>query len=344
MSVEALLARGFQLLLALTGAYTVALWFALIVWTFRDIESRSRSVIAQIFSTLVVALFFLPGALIYLILRPRETLDEAFGRALEEEYLLQDLEDLSLCANCHRPVRDDFVACPHCYTELRRHCPSCARLVDMVWALCPYCTADLAEQPAVLPEAPWREPQPRLAPHPLRVLREQTEVRVRHSLDYGAHDHSPRLPEGEAAQPPLLARETRETGSWADDTGKRSWIITRAREVFAPLFPIDTTARADGRGGHPMNGAAQSEDCPDAAAPPEPAAEPAAAVVARDDRPETAGVAYTVHHVNGADHPGDEDAVAPLAATPRRAPGRRPSRADGASPDAGELDDRPEHP
>ena len=125
MTIEALIARGFQLLLALTGAYTIALWFALVVWTFRDIESRSRSVIAQIFSTLIVVLFFVPGALIYLLLRPRETLDEAFGRALEEEYLLQDLEDLSLCPSCHRPVRDEFVACPHCFTELRRTCPSC---------------------------------------------------------------------------------------------------------------------------------------------------------------------------------------------------------------------------
>ena len=230
MSLEGLIARGFQLLLALTGAYTVSLWFALIVWTFRDIESRSRSVIAQIFSTLVVVLFFIPGVLIYLILRPRETLDEAFGRALEEEYLLQDLEDLSLCANCHRAVRDDFVACPHCYTELRRPCPACTRLVDMVWAICPYCTADLAEEPADgdAREAPWEEQRPSRLPHPLRVLREQTEVRVRHSLDFGSS--APRLPEGDAAEPaPLLARETRESGSWADDTGKRSWILTRAR-------------------------------------------------------------------------------------------------------------------
>ncbi len=251
MSLEGLIARGFQLLLALTGAYTVSLWFALIVWTFRDIESRSRSVIAQIFSTLVVVLFFIPGVLIYLILRPRETLDEAFGRALEEEYLLQDLEDLSLCATCHRPVRDDFVACPHCYTELRRPCPACARLVDMVWAICPYCTADLAEDPADgdAQEAPWEEQRPALLPHPLRVLREQTEVRVRHSLDFGPSE-APRLAEGDAAQTaPLLTRETRESGSWADDTGKRSWILTRAREVFAPLLPTDPRSHTDGRDG-----------------------------------------------------------------------------------------------
>src|SRR6476659_10825326 len=110
--MEAVLARSVQVFAALGGAYLVALWFVLIVWAFRDIETRSRSVITQIFSTLLVVLFFIPGALLYLLLRPRETLDEAFGRALEEEYLLQDLEDLSLCPNCHHPLREDFVACP----------------------------------------------------------------------------------------------------------------------------------------------------------------------------------------------------------------------------------------
>ena len=251
MPIEALIARTFQVLLALTGAYTVALWFALIVWTFRDIESRSRSVIAQIFSTLVVVLFFIPGVLIYLVLRPRETLDEAFGRSLEEEYLLQDLEDLSLCSTCHRPVHDEYVVCPHCYTELRANCPSCSRLVEIGWAICPYCTAELTQEPEEAPEADWQEEErPSLLPHPLRMLRERTEVRVQHSLDFVPPEEAPQLPEGEGAQP-LLARETQQTGSWADDTGKRSWIITRAREVFRPLSSTDAEAPPHGDGnGH----------------------------------------------------------------------------------------------
>lgn len=248
MSIEAVVARAFQVLLALTGAYTVALWFALIVWTFRDIESRSRSVIAQIFSTLVVVLFFIPGVLIYLILRPKETLDEAFGRSLEEEYLLQDLEDLSLCSTCHRPVRDEYVVCPHCYTELRRNCPSCARLVDMTWAVCPYCTVDLVEEPEEVDvrEVPWAE-QPTLLPGALRMLRERTEVQVKHSLDFVPPEEAPQLPEGEAPGP-LIARETQESGSWADDTGKRAWILTRAREVFQPLQPAEAPPHPNGNG------------------------------------------------------------------------------------------------
>ena len=134
-------ARGAQFLLAIGIAYLIAVWFALVAWTFRDIESRSRSVFTQVFSTLLVVLFFVPGLLLYLILRPKETLDQAFQRALEEEYLLQDLDDLPLCPGCQRSVDPEFVLCPHCQTRLRGPCPACSRLVDLRWDVCPYCAA-----------------------------------------------------------------------------------------------------------------------------------------------------------------------------------------------------------
>lgn len=133
-------ARGAQFLLAIGIAYFIAIWFALVAWTFRDIEARSRSVFTQVFSTLLVVLFFLPGLLLYLILRPKETLDQAFQRALEEEYLLQDLDDLPLCPGCQRSVDPEFVLCPHCQTALRGPCPACSRLIDLRWHVCPYCS------------------------------------------------------------------------------------------------------------------------------------------------------------------------------------------------------------
>jgi RNA polymerase subunit RPABC4/transcription elongation factor Spt4 len=139
-------ARGAQFFLAIGIAYLIALWFALVAWTFRDIESRSRSVFTQVFSTLLVVLFFVPGLLLYLILRPKETLDQVFQRALEEEYLLQDLDELPLCPGCQRSVDGDFVICPHCQTGLRHACTSCSRLIDRRWAICPYCTTPVTAE------------------------------------------------------------------------------------------------------------------------------------------------------------------------------------------------------
>ena len=136
-----LLARGAQILIAIGGAYLLAVWFVLIVWTYRDIESRSTSVVTQVVSTLLSVLFFVPGVLLYLLLRPKETLDQAFQKSLEEEYLLQDLEDLPDCPNCHRSVRDDYVLCPSCHAKLRDACANCGKLVDLRWSICPYCAA-----------------------------------------------------------------------------------------------------------------------------------------------------------------------------------------------------------
>lgn len=139
-------ARGAQFLLAIGIAYLIAVWFALVAWTFRDIEARSRSVFTQVFSTLLVVLFFIPGLLLYLILRPKDTLDQVFQRALEEEYLLQDLDELPLCPGCQRSIDADFVICPHCQTNLRHACATCSRLIDRRWAVCPYCTTPVTAE------------------------------------------------------------------------------------------------------------------------------------------------------------------------------------------------------
>ena len=149
--MEEVLARVLQLFVALAGAYALALWFALVVWTYRDTTSRSTNPVTHVFSTLVVVLFWIPGAIIYLLLRPRETLDEAFQRTMEEEYLLQDLDEFPVCLACRKPVRDDFLFCPHCSVELRGSCVACHRLVDLRWDVCPYCGATQVDAPAVMP-------------------------------------------------------------------------------------------------------------------------------------------------------------------------------------------------
>ena len=139
MEIESFIARALQVLLALGGAYLLATWFVLAIWTFRDIESRSRNAVTQIFSTMLAVFFWIPGVLLYMLLRPKETLDEAYQRSLEEEYLLQDLQELPLCPTCNHFVHDEWQLCPHCNTQLREPCDNCRHLVDLRWDICPYC-------------------------------------------------------------------------------------------------------------------------------------------------------------------------------------------------------------
>ncbi len=186
MDIEALVARGLQILLALGGAYLIATWFVLAIWTFRDIESRSRSVVTQVFSTLLVVMFWVPGLMLYWLLRPKETLDEAYQRSLEEEYLLQDLEEMPLCPTCNHFVEDEWQLCPHCNTQLREHCPSCDHLIDLRWDVCPYCgtehhghTGDDGRRDVSVSEERWIDPaviEKRLREAETRREREQTRA------------------------------------------------------------------------------------------------------------------------------------------------------------------------
>lgn len=125
---------------AFISAFTVAFWVSLVIWTFRDMRLRSRDIFAQLLASLVVLIFGPLGMLIYLILRPQETLSEAYARTLEEEALLQDItEEQPVCPECKHRIEPDFIICPACHTELRKACPHCGRLMLMRWGICPYC-------------------------------------------------------------------------------------------------------------------------------------------------------------------------------------------------------------
>ncbi|MBN1287045.1 MAG: zinc ribbon domain-containing protein [Anaerolineae bacterium] len=121
------------------GAFGAALWLSLTLWTFRDIRTRSRDPFAQILATVVVAILNLPGIIVYLILRPPETLTEAYERSLEEEALLQSIEDRAVCPGCGRTARDNWQVCPYCHTKLKKVCVNCGALLDLSWNICPHC-------------------------------------------------------------------------------------------------------------------------------------------------------------------------------------------------------------
>jgi RNA polymerase subunit RPABC4/transcription elongation factor Spt4 len=131
---------GFTLVLTgFTGAFIVALWVALVIWTFRDIRARHRDRLVHFLAAALVALLNLPGVLVYLVLRPSRTLEEEYQQTLEEEALLQSIEDQSVCPGCERRIKEDWMVCPTCQTKLRKPCHSCGRLMELPWNICPYC-------------------------------------------------------------------------------------------------------------------------------------------------------------------------------------------------------------
>ena len=119
--------------------FLVVVWLSLILWTFRDVRRRTRDSLIRILSVIVSTILFIPGALIYLLLRPPLTLEEEYQKNLEEEALMQSLDDVATCPGCSRRIQADWVACPSCHTRLKKKCSHCGKAIDQSWDLCPYC-------------------------------------------------------------------------------------------------------------------------------------------------------------------------------------------------------------
>lgn len=143
-----------SIIIAFMGAFIAAFWVSLVIWTFRDIRSRSRDIFAQLLASLLVLIFGPLGLGLYLILRPRETLVEAYERSLEEEALLQDIENRQVCPGCKHSTEPDFILCPYCHTKLRKLCPHCGRLLHLRWNVCPYCGGSVASHGFSAPAMP----------------------------------------------------------------------------------------------------------------------------------------------------------------------------------------------
>ncbi|HLB28573.1 MAG TPA: zinc ribbon domain-containing protein [Dehalococcoidia bacterium] len=162
--------------------YAALLWLGIVLWTYKDIRDRSQSLFFHVLAVLLVFMFSIPGLFLYLLLRPRATLAEAYSRALEEEALLQELEGQDACPYCRRRTGPDFLFCPYCRTRLREPCHSCSRPLHHGWAICPYCgsereTVVAAAPPEPAPHEPMVDtPKPVPKPVPIEVGADSPDV------------------------------------------------------------------------------------------------------------------------------------------------------------------------
>lgn len=136
-------------------SYALVLWLSAIVWTYRDVRNRTGDPTSQLVAVLLVAVFNLPGLIVYLVIRPQATMADAYERSLETEAVLHELQlTANSCQTCRRPIDDDFNVCPHCRTVLREGCRSCGRPIRTSWVTCAYCATD---RPVPRPQPTPRE-------------------------------------------------------------------------------------------------------------------------------------------------------------------------------------------
>ncbi len=141
-----------QLASQLIVIYVVLLWLGTAYWAFRDMQARTENPILPYFAAALIIFFtpllFIFAVVLYLIVRPRESLAEVYERSLAEESLLAEVEKNELCPVCRDRVDSEWLVCPNCRTRLHRVCPSCNRLADPTWPLCAFCGTDFGRETA----------------------------------------------------------------------------------------------------------------------------------------------------------------------------------------------------
>jgi RNA polymerase subunit RPABC4/transcription elongation factor Spt4 len=186
-----------QLVILAVFWYLFALWAATAYWAYRDLQQRTSNPIAPYLAAVLIILFtpffFFLGYIIYRIVRPAETVAEANERALAEEAMMVEIESQPHCANCSRPVHEDWIICPTCRNRLRRVCPNCSRLVELDWSLCAWCGKDF-ERPDLLHEVTVPPPVGRPLPAgdgDTAALPAETEHADRPAIDEGGFERRP---------------------------------------------------------------------------------------------------------------------------------------------------------
>ena len=155
--------QALNLVIGLALLFVVALYLALVYWTYADARRRISDGLLVACATLA-SLFPFIGTLVYVIVRPPEYLDDVRERELEmaaAEARLAELEGQH-CPYCDFEIESTFLRCPSCLRRLKEPCLTCGKPLDPRWKICPYCESEIG----AAAQASARRPAARVAARP----------------------------------------------------------------------------------------------------------------------------------------------------------------------------------
>ena len=131
---------SFTLARNLTGFFVVVFWLATAFWVFKDARRRIDDPWLVGMAALLGLVPPFIGPIVYLFLRPPDSIEERRDRELENRALEDRLAERDLhCPVCRGEVDASFLVCPVCTTRLKQACGSCGSPLEQIWQVCPYC-------------------------------------------------------------------------------------------------------------------------------------------------------------------------------------------------------------
>ncbi len=201
-----------NLLVSLLLLFFIAVYIALIYWTYSDARRRMEDPMLVGCAT-AASLFPFIGTVVYMIVRPPEFLEDVRERELEIAAAEARLHDQGVlaCPYCNFEIEKNFLRCPSCLRRLKEACNVCGKPLDPTWKLCPYCESELGAAP---PPRRRRPPPSEAAASP--PAGERASRRTSTSSAAATETERPARPSSkEGASRPPRASSSRSTG--ADD-------------------------------------------------------------------------------------------------------------------------------
>jgi hypothetical protein len=152
---------GLDLAIKLVILFLIAIWAALVFWTYADARRRIEDQMLIGCATAASLLFPYVGTIVYMIVRPPEYLDDVRERELEMQAAEARLAELGyhLCPHCDYEVEKEFLRCPNCMRKLKDPCHTCGKPLDPTWKICPFCEAEIGTIPPAPRRARRRRPE-----------------------------------------------------------------------------------------------------------------------------------------------------------------------------------------
>ncbi len=124
----------------LTGFFVVVFWLATAYWVYKDARRRIDDPWLVAMATLLGLVPPFLGPVVYLFVRPADSIEERRDRELENRALEERIAQSDLrCPVCRGRVDETFLVCPVCTTRLKQACSSCNAPLERIWQVCPYC-------------------------------------------------------------------------------------------------------------------------------------------------------------------------------------------------------------
>lgn len=133
----------FNIFGTIIGVLLFIFWFVLVGWVWIDSGERTSDVRIRVVYLLLVIVLNIPGLIIYLIVRPSETIEDIYWADLERRYLKYETAELGDCPKCGSQLYPGYQFCANCGYDIKMKCPNCEVLIPKTSEFCPYCGTKL---------------------------------------------------------------------------------------------------------------------------------------------------------------------------------------------------------